>query len=251
MGEDLTRFKKLDFQGFRKLATDQSLNMYEKIGFPASYREGKEAAIFADVSSKLSNLALSSQLVVDIGPGCSELPHMLIKLCADHGHQLVLIDSPEMLNLIPDAPFIEKIGARFPDECSDALRKYDGRADVVLSYSVLHYVFAEGNVFSFIDKAIQLLAAGGELLIGDIPNTSQRKRFFDSETGIAFHRQFMGTDDKPEVVFNQLEPGEIDDAVLIGLMLRARASGCDAYVLPQRADLPMANRREDLLIRRP
>ena len=115
----------------------------------------------------------------------------------------------------------------------------------------MHYVFAEGNVFSFIDKAIQLLAAGGELLIGDIPNTSQRKRFFDSETGIAFHRQFMGTDDKPEVVFNQLEPGEIDDAVLIGLMLRARASGCDAYVLPQRADLPMANRREDLLIRRP
>jgi hypothetical protein len=32
---------------------------------------------------------------------------------------------------------------------------------------------------------------------------------------------------------------------------RARAAGFDAYVLAQPEALPMANRREDLLIRRP
>jgi hypothetical protein len=38
---------------------------------------------------------------------------------------------------------------------------------------------------------------------------------------------------------------------LLGLVMRARAEGFDAYLLPQRPDLPFANRREDLLCRRP
>ena len=45
--------------------------------------------------------------------------------------------------------------------------------------------------------------------------------------------------------------GEIDDTVICALLTRARASGFDAYVMPQAADLPMANRREDLLFSRP
>jgi len=46
-------------------------------------------------------------------------------------------------------------------------------------------------------------------------------------------------------------PGKIDDAVLADLIARAQACGCDAYLLPQGAGLPMANRRDDLLIVRP
>jgi hypothetical protein len=45
-----------------------------------------------------------------------------------------------------------------------------------------------------------------------------------------------------------LERGKIDDAVLLGLVARYRAAGCHAYLLPQAAELPMANRREDMLI---
>jgi hypothetical protein len=55
----------------------------------------------------------------------------------------------------------------------------------------------------------------------------------------------------PEVHYNQVEPRQIDDSVMLSLLMRARAQGCDAYLLPQRDDLPMANRREDILIRKP
>ena len=122
---------------------------------------------------------------------------------------------------------------------------------MVIAYSVLHYVVLDTNPFDFLDKALNLLAPGGRLLVGDIPNQSMRRRFFSSDAGRAFHRSFTGTDTEPEVVFNTLEIEKIDDSVLIGLMMRARAAGFDAYIVPQRPDLPYANRREDLLCRRP
>ena len=47
------------------------------------------------------------------------------------------------------------------------------------------------------------------------------------------------------------EHNKIDDAILLSLLARARGAGCDAYLVPQSSDLPMANRREDILIRKP
>ena len=89
------------------------------------------------------------------------------------------------------------------------------------------------------------------MLIGDIPNVSKRKRFFASETGVRFHKDYMKTDEAPVVEFNKVEFDQIDDAVVMSLVQRARAQGFDAYVVPQNPALPMANRREDILIVRP
>ena len=112
-------------------------------------------------------------------------------------------------------------------------------------------VFAQGNVWEFLDRSLELLAPGGRLLIGDVPNLSKRRRFFSSEAGIAYHRRFTGGDEPPQVEWNRPEPRQIDDAVVLGLLSRARAAGFDACVVPQADELPMANRREDLLIYRP
>jgi hypothetical protein len=101
-----------------------------------------------------------------------------------------------------------------------------------------------------VDAVVKLLGPGGAALLGDVPNVSKRKRFFSSENGIRFHQTFMQTDGLPDVKFNRPEPGKIDDAVIAGLMHRAQLAGCDAYLLPQPESLPMANRRDDLLIRR-
>jgi hypothetical protein len=245
------RFKDLTFEGFRRLAQDSSLSKYEKIGFPDSYREGREEKIFLDITSKLGNLNKKHQLVMDVGPGCSDLPLALIDLCREQEHTLVLIDSQEMLNHLPDEPFITKVHCYYPDECTWLFDEYAGKVDAVLAYSVLHYVFAEGNLFDFLDRSLSLLAVGGEMLIGDIPNISKRKRFFSTQTGIEFHQRFTGTEEIPEVEFNALETGKIDDAVILSIIMRARHAGFDAYWLPQADDLPMANRREDILIRRP
>jgi SAM-dependent methyltransferase len=248
---DDRRFAELTFDDFRALAQDASLSPYEKIGFPDEYREGHERAIFADIEAKLPPLANGrEQVVLDIGPGCSELPTMIRERCEQRGHTLLLVDSEEMLAHHADGERVRKFAGRFPD-CAAALAEYTAGVDVVIAYSVLHYVFPQGSVHGFLDAAMRLLAHGGHLLIGDVPNVSKRRRFFASPAGQRFHREFTGSDEAPDVDFNEPAPGKIDDSVLMGLVARARAAGCDAYLLPQAPGLPMANRREDLLVVRP
>ena len=248
---DYSRFRDLTFEDFRRLAQDESLSKYEKIGFPNSYRQGKEELILSDIKRRLTNLGKDRQLVLDIGPGCSDLAFMMVDECRERGHTLVLVDSPEMLAHLPDDPFIVKVHSRYPDGCPWLFREYAGRVDAILAYSVLHYVFAEGNLFSFVDRSLGLMADGGEMLHGDVPNVSKRKRFFSSAAGTRYHQRFTGTDEVPEIAFSTLEEGQIDDAVILSIILRCRLEGFDAYWLSQPDALPMANRREDILIRKP
>jgi hypothetical protein len=241
----------LSYATYRRLAQDDSLSEYEKIGFPDSYRKGYGDAIFADICAKLPNLAVPERTVVDIGPGCSEMPRLMIELCRRQNHRLILIDAPEMLDHLPDEPFITKVPGHYPGECPQLIADYAGKVDVVIAYSVLQIAFAEGILYPFIDQTLTLLADGAQWLIGDVPNVSMRKRFFSSANGVRFHQQFMQTSDPPEVKFNVPDVGHIDDAMMIGLLLRCRAAGFDSYLLPQPATLPMANRREDLLVLKP
>lgn len=249
--EEYKRFEDLSFDDFRRMANDGSLSRYEKIGFPDAYRAGKEPLIWEDILAKLPALSARGKVVLDIGPGCSDLPSMLIDHCREQGHRLVLVDSAEMLDQLPDGDFIEKHAAIYPD-CPELLEKYAGAVDVILSYSVLHYVFTEGNIWNFLDRSLQLLSHEGEMLLGDIPNAAKRRRFFSSPAGLEHHRAFSGDPAAhPQVVFNEVQPGAMDDSVVLGLLHRARLAGFDGYVLPQGPKLPMANRREDLLFRRP
>ena len=253
MAEDkdkYARFARLGFDDFRALAGDDSLTANEKVGFPESYRANKEGAILADLVAKLPALVDTNRIVIDIGPGCGDLARLFIDHCERHQHELVLIDSEEMLTHLPDTSHAKKISAYYP-QCPQVFEAYSGRVDAIVVYSVFQYVFAEGNAWDFVDRSMSLLAPGGRLLLGDIPNITRRKRFFASETGVRFHQTFTQTDEVPKVDFNVMEPGHIDDAVVLAIVARARAAGFDAYVMPQADDLPMANRREDILIVRP
>jgi hypothetical protein len=250
MNQPKNRTSQIGFDDFRRLASDDSLSKYERIGFPDEYRQGFENHIFADIVGKLDNLQLPKQNVLDIGPGCSDLPGMLIGLCEKNGHLLTLVDSEEMLQQLDDRPFITKVAARYPD-CPGLIDGLRETANVILCYSVLQYIVLEAPFFRFLDDSLSLLAPGGQMLLGDIPNVSKRKRFFSSETGVRFHKEFMRTADDPVVSFNQIEHDQIDDSVVFSILERARSAGFDAYVLPQGRALPMANRREDILIQRP
>lgn len=244
----------LDYDSFRALAQNPHLSPHERIGFPPAYREGFENAILADITSKLPMLVQGKGLnVVDIGPGCSNLPRMLIDLCVRQQHRIVLVDSEEMLRQIPDVDAVTfKIAGRFPSNLPTVLKTLgEGGAHAVLCYSVMHYLYIDSNLFDVIDATVMLLAPGGSALYGDIPNVSKRRRFFSSAAGKAFHRRFTGADTDPELFYNQPSKGKIDDAVLAGCIARAQAAGCDAYLLPQPSTLPMANRRDDLLIHKP
>ncbi|HHH42503.1 MAG TPA: methyltransferase domain-containing protein [Gammaproteobacteria bacterium] len=246
----LERFKNLTYEDFRRMAKDPTLSVHEKIGCPDSYRASKENAILEDITAKLEPLRLTGKTILDIGIGCGALTPKIIEYCASRKHRLIAIDSKEVLECIPDRDFIEKIDAYYPD-CPSLFERYSGKIDCIISYSVFHYIFVESNVWRFLDKSLQLLAPGGTMLIGDIPNISKRRRFFSSDTGVRFHREFTGTGSNPEVTFNTLLPDGIDDSVVIALLERARNAGFDAYIVPQASDLPMANRREDLIFIRP
>lgn len=252
MPKDHAFFENLSYDDFRRLALDDSLSVHEKVGFPDAYRLDHEKNIYADLTRKLPELLVSGANVLDIGCGCSDLPKMLIRVAQDLGQHLFLLDSSEMLGQLPEATgeAIVKVPAKFPD-CPDFLAEFQGRMDVVMTYSVLQYVFADGNVFKFVDEAMKLLAPGGRFLIGDIPNSSMRKRFFSSENGVVHHQNFTGSDARPHVEFNRIESDQIDDAVVLSIIARVRAAGFHGFVLPQSPDLPMANRREDILIIRP
>lgn len=247
---DHERLREVTFDDFRRMARDDSLSRYEKIGFTDSLRKEVEEAILEDIVSKLPALGERGKRVLDIGPGCSDLPHLLIDLCARRGHEAVFVDSSEMLEQLPDPPHLTKVPGAFP---AVQLPPGSDRAfDAILAYSVIQYVHAEADVSRFLDRALELLAHGGRLLIGDVPNASKRARFLSSPAGVAFHKRFMQTDEPPDLsAIQRRDRGQIDDDLVLGLLARARAAGFDAYALPLRPDLPLANRREDVLVARP
>lgn len=244
------KFSNLTYDDFRELAKNSSLSRYEKIGFPDSYRDGKERAIFEDIKRKLPRLSEKNKVVLDVGPGCSDLPLMLIEQSEKLSQKILLADSDEMLDFLPNRSFIKKYPGIYPKSIDD-FDQLKGKVDVIIVYSVLHYIYVDGNLNSFFDKSLSLLSTGGQMLIGDIPNISKRKRFFYSDTGKKFHHDFTKSENDPIVEFNKIEDGQIDDSIVMGLVNRARLQGFDAYIMPQQADLPMANRREDILIIRP
>ena len=245
------RFAGLDYEAFRRMADDPGLSRHERSGFPDDLREGAEEAILADVEIKLP--ALSSRrglLVVDIGCGANPFTDTIIRRCRQNRHTLTLVDSPEVLAHHHEHDGVRLIPGRFPD-IPLLVEQATGSCDIVIAYSVLQYSFVDGSVHGFVDAALTLLAPGGRLLLGDLPNASMRRRFLHSAAGHEFHRRYTGRDDLPVVNWPMLPTGELDDGVVFGLIARARDAGFHAWIVPQAATLPMANRREDLLCERP
>ncbi|WP_417836360.1 class I SAM-dependent methyltransferase [Thalassospira tepidiphila] len=240
----------LNYERFREFANNRDLSERERIGFPESYRAGYEEAILTDIVSKLEFRFRKGARLLDIGCGASPMTSAILKAAKDFEISAVMNDSPEMLSLIDeDLPF-EKLPGRFPEVLDQALQMHPEGYDLILCYSVLHYIVLDTSIFDFIDAICLALKPGGCALIGDIPNLSKRRRFFASEEGIAFHKAFMKTDIPPEVKHFDVQRDAIDDAVLGAVVARVHANGSDAYVVPQPRSLPMFNRRDDIVVQR-
>jgi 2-polyprenyl-3-methyl-5-hydroxy-6-metoxy-1,4-benzoquinol methylase len=248
---ETARFSDLGYDDFRRMARDPTLGANERIGMPDALRSPFDAPILADVRTKLPALDERGRTVIDIGCGCSTFTRLLIEHARAHEHTLVLVDSPEMLEaLAPSTPAV-CVPGRFPHNASAVAEAAGGAADVVLAYGVLSIVFFEANPFAFVERAAALLRPGGRLLIGDIPNHSKLRRFLASDAGARFHAEYMRTSEPPHVAAFDTPSERIDDGVVFGIAQRLRGGGYDAYVVPQSDALPLANRREDLLIVRP
>jgi hypothetical protein len=234
----------LNFDDFKALATDTGLADYERVGFTAAHRAARECAVFPDIRDKLSLDALRpTDRIVDIGAGCSRPVRDLVAWAGDRQITVELVDSAEMLANLPDAPYVVKIPGRYPDN-SEALQPPYQR---IIVYSVLPMIVFHQNHIEFCDRAAALLAPGGMLFIGDIPNASKKRRFVSTQFGKSVSRQFASGDPQPP----PMAVAEIDDALVFSLMSRYRLRGYETYLLPQSPDLPLNYTREDMLIVRP
>lgn len=248
--KDYERFKNLSYEDFKALANDDSLSVYQKIGFPDSYRKDKEQYIYQDIIAKLQMQGEPGKVIMDIGCGCSDLVGYIIDYAKSAKNKLLLVDSSEMLALVKDDAAIEKHPGYFPDDTDAIVNNYSGKVDYIICYSIFHYVFYNTCMFRFLDVAVSMLKPGGKILLADIPNVNKRKRFYSTERGIEMHQEFMGDKSLPEFKYNVLEPAQIDDSIIFAIMQRYRNFGFETYLLPQPENLPMWNRREDILIQR-
>ena len=241
-------YDNLTYESFQRRAVDSNLSEDQKIGFPDEYRKGKSNLILADLVRKLPSFAGRGGRVADIGCGCGGLVKAILEHCERQAHEIFVNDGEAMLSQLR-APKAHFVAGRFPDQCPEFLRKEQGKMDVVICYSVLQYVELGEKMSVFFQKAISLLAGGGQALFGDIPNAAMRNRFFSSADGIRCHRQFA-KDDSPPPQISDLS-SHINDDTVLSLLKIARNAGFHAFVVPQGADLPMNNRREDILVMRP
>jgi 2-polyprenyl-3-methyl-5-hydroxy-6-metoxy-1,4-benzoquinol methylase len=137
--------------------------------------------------------------------------------------------------------------------------RIEGRFNRVLAYGVIHILPDWPTLERFVDAAAQLVAPGGRLLLGDIPNADRKRRFLASDAGQRFDAEWKrsmaaaGTQaaQDPFAAFAGAPAVQtLDDRLVVGLLDRYQARGFRAEVLPQRPDLPFGNTREDILLER-
>lgn len=235
---------------FAARAEDERLSEHEKIGFPDSYRKGFASIIFQDIAEKIPAICENGKTILDIGSGCGELSETIVRESLLNAHRVYLVDSKEMLARVAENKDVRKIAGRFPSDCSDFIREHREQFDVIVSYSVFHYVVKEGDIYRFLDEAVSLLAPGGAFLLGDIPNLSMRNRLFSSDEGHQYHRKHFPQEVMPEPEFAKLRADMVDDGMILGILARYRNYGFNSYIVPQGKNLPMSNRREDIIITR-
>jgi hypothetical protein len=130
---------------FQEKAQDPALSLNEKCGFAEVMRAGQSHRIFDDICTKLTAIGQPGAKILDIGAGCSDLAQHILDSTWRLGNFLTVVDSPEMLSLLPDSPHLTKIPGPFPD-CLRTGTSGLGPFDAVLAYSVEQHVFAEGNL---------------------------------------------------------------------------------------------------------
>lgn len=207
-----------------------------------------EKLVIRDVVEKLRPEPSSRLLEIGCGPGLLLIP--LTLMCqASTG-----IDHPEV---------VKKLHSRFSDPKFSTVPgnfldlDIEGEFDRILIYSVLNCLGNRDEAVEFVDKAVGLLAPGGLLLIGDVPNKDLKDRFLKSPAGQTFQAEWEKTSADymrryKETVVPLLEPDTefaiFTDQLVLELLQRYRSAGYHSYVLPQSPELPFGNTREDILI---
>lgn len=219
-----------------------------------SFQASTIAAIVDDIVGKLRLRRDARLLEIGCGTGLLLRPLSLLVAEAagiDHASFIPNFSFPGL----PDN--LTFIAGRFPDV------RPPGQFHHILAYSVLHYLDGPEHARAFIAACLDLLAPGGRLLLGDLPNADSHRRFSNSSEGRKITEEYVSArshdrEISPEAyaAWAEIErnattpPAYINDAFLLNEMNSLRERGYEAYLVPQPCALPFSQTREDLLVLR-
>lgn len=247
--------QKQSVEHYRRIARDPGADGAAAVSRPAS-TIGKGGAIWRDIRGKLG-LRRGGRFL-DIGCGFGEVTQKFLADAERIELDVVLVDIPEVVaRLRREEPLpsgrVRCYGGVFPSRLPVGFRQ-EKSFDFVLAYSVLHYTDQPRR---FIAAACRLLAPGGRLLIGDLPNVHRKGRFLASAFGRQFEAAYRGM---PESALPRYRDQQeyfrrcrdqnrgINDSLITDTLRTYRKRGYDVFVLPQPVTMPFAHTREDLLI---
>lgn len=213
-------------------------------------QSASEVMIVDDVKGKLGLQVTDDFLEIGCGTGNLLIPiSFMVKTTTGIDHPAVIKKLKERSGKI--------ISHTYEDNFLDL--QINSKYHKILIYSVMHCLGSQIEVMEFIDKAMNLLVPGGRLLIGDVPNADNKKRFLSSSTGSAFSEEWsrlIEHEHKSYKLLNEKldhddEFPAFDDSFIIKIVEEVRAKGASCYILPQPPDLPFGHTREDILICKP
>lgn len=218
-----------------------------------SGQSAAEARIPAHIAGVL-DLSVSDRLL-EIGCGAGNLLLPLSERVASASG----VDHPNLLRLLKERDLDGRVDPIEGDFLTLSLQQ---KFDKVLIYSVLHCLSDMTDVYGFVEKALDVVQPGGRVLLGDLPNADQKRRFLESTSGRAFEAEWRrvraaeaeGDSDAFRYLQGSLsQAGSLSftDSDLLGLVQWTRGRGANVYWLPQPPDLPFGLSREDILIKVP
>ena len=212
------------------------------------FQSESEKFIEEEIIQKLS--LSSSDNLLDIGCGSGDISYKLSKLV----DSVTLCDHPRIIDRIKRV--YKKNNFRYIDQDFLSANFKKQKFEKILSYSVIHCLNTENEVFEFIDKIISLLKPNGKALIGDIPNKNKLNRFLSSKRGKEFQKEWENK--KQQIGIRQTTIGdylskdlkfvEFNDILILKILKHIREKNFNAYIYDQKSILPFGNSREDLVI---
>jgi SAM-dependent methyltransferase len=232
------------FENYRRVAAQEGIDDTEVAG-RFRFQGDAERLIVGDLLGKLRPGPEHTLLEIGCGPG-----NLLVPLSA-HVRACVGIDNDAALarlaRRVPPGRQVEGIAGDFMS-IALAARRFDR----VLIYSVMQYLDDAETAWKFIARALSLVAPGGRLLVGDLPNQSKKRRYAESASGRAGVQSWRAQVDSagPHPLDTQPRDDallDIDDDLVLSWMAAGRKLGFETYLLEQPPELPFGNSREDLL----
>ncbi|MBU9763360.1 amino acid adenylation domain-containing protein, partial [Mycobacterium sp. TNTM28] len=166
-----------DFRGWNSSYTDDPIPLHEM-------EEWRSATV-----DRI--LALRPQRVLELGVGSGLLLSQLAPKCVEYwGTDFSAPTIQKLQAAVGGQPWGDRVHLLTrPAHITEALPQ--NQFDMVVINSVVQYFPSAGYLAEVIDKAVELLAPGGTLFIGDVRNHNLQGAF---QTGIALARSQHGTD---------------------------------------------------------